>query len=537
MAFQGKILKIEDQPTAVRPEATQPTAQGNFQGSVLKINEAPKGGIYAPPKEKIFPPTSWINYMPGELLKTTGEMLGYQEGTFPEGMKLTEKAKYFFKEIPSALKQVGKEYIKAPFRVATTIVEPWINFAYGLEPIEEKPITLPKLGEVPTTFYQYQQGRKAGLSPLEAGLMSGAGTAMDLAISAGFAQFFISKVPVKVASGEFTPTVKPDGKIKMTFGEPVKGIHPIMEKAQYYKIGEKNLLEVIPTAEKTIKVTGYNISRSQFENMAKKVGDSFKNMGITYTTQPPEIKGLSIPPDIKALVEGKLKVAPSMPEGPIITPPPVIAPSLIPKPPIPTAKALEIKPKISQPTTIREIKLPREKPIIETKIEIIEEGKEAETQANILFQLETAQKGERIHWTEYDGTPHVIGVDSSFPQWIPSELRSRKLFDAVLGHIKNDTLPTKADEVRLYNIVAKQLGLTEAIKIFGGEEEIDVSKLFADEKTNEQISKISRGEEAGVFEEIERSVSEKKEITPEVAPKVAPEAPVLAQKATKLGVS
>jgi hypothetical protein len=157
-------------------------------------------------------------------------------------------------------------------------------------------------------------------------------------------------------------------------------------------------------------------------------------------------------------------------------------------------------------------KVKRDKPIVETKIDLIESGESAEIQANILMELEFSEKGSRIHWTEPDGTPKTIGVNSSFPKWIPENLRSRKLFDNVLNHIKNDTLPIKADEVRLYNVVAEQLGLTQAIKDISKEEEIDVSKLFADEKINEQISKVSRGEEAKVAEEIERSISKQKEI-------------------------
>jgi len=87
-------------------------------------------------------------------------------------------------------------------------------------------------------------------------------------------------------------------------------------------------------------------------------------------------------------------------------------------------------------------------------------------------------------------------VPSSFPQWIPSELRSRKLFDAVLKHINNDTVPFKAKEVRLYNIIADKLGLINAVEEDLTENDINVAGMFDDPKTNEQISAFSGQEKA-----------------------------------------
>ena len=175
-------------------------------------------------------------------------------------------------------------------------------------------------------------------------------------------------------------------------------------------------------------------------------------------------------------------------------------------------KELEPTFKLKTPPPPKAEVVKAEKPTIEKKIDIIEKGKEAEIQAKILLELETAQKGERFHWEDRDGTPHTIGVDTSFPKWVPENLRKRGLFDAVLKHIENDTIPIKADEVRLYNVVAEQLGLIEATKAVAKEEEIDVSKIFADEKTNEQISKVGRGEEAEVGKDIAGSIEKEKGI-------------------------
>ena len=72
---------------------------------------------------------------------------------------------------------------------------------------------------------------------------------------------------------------------------------------------------------------------------------------------------------------------------------------------------------------------------------------------NIFQELDTAQAGKRLH-TE-DGVS--MAQKSTFPDWVPSELRSRSLFDSVSKHINEDTVPTKAAEKRLYNIVSDKI--------------------------------------------------------------------------------
>jgi len=158
-----------------------------------------------------------------------------------------------------------------------------------------------------------------------------------------------------------------------------------------------------------------------------------------------------------------------------------------------------IKPKVEP---IAEQKEPRfEKPKVEAKINIILEGEDAEKQAGILMELEGAKAGKRIHYEDYDGTPHTIGVPSTFPKWIPDKLRHRDLIDAVLKNINEDTLPTKANEVRLYNVVAERLGLIKAVDELAAEEDIDPAKLFDEAELNDQISTISGQKKGGVEEQ------------------------------------
>lgn len=144
------------------------------------------------------------------------------------------------------------------------------------------------------------------------------------------------------------------------------------------------------------------------------------------------------------------------------------------------------------------------KPEVVQKIVIISEGKDAEAQAKILMELELAQAGERVHFENVAGEQQTIGVPSTFSKWIPAKLRRKDLVNAVLEHIKADTIPTKADEVRLYNVVAEHIGLINAIKNEAQSQEIDVNALFNDPQINDTISTISGAENKGVADETQK---------------------------------
>lgn len=91
------------------------------------------------------------------------------------------------------------------------------------------------------------------------------------------------------------------------------------------------------------------------------------------------------------------------------------------------------------------------------KIEIPDDIQEASS--NILMELETSHKGERV-FTGYGADREVRGVASTFPEWVPQDLRNSKLFDSfgkkiIAGEtdIKNFTAP----ERRLFEEVQKMI--------------------------------------------------------------------------------
>lgn len=74
----------------------------------------------------------------------------------------------------------------------------------------------------------------------------------------------------------------------------------------------------------------------------------------------------------------------------------------------------------------------------------------------IMGELVSAEAGKRIMNGEgLDAT--FTGSKSTFPQWIPSELRRKPLLDAVSRHIMDGTMPTKAAEKRLYQVVYDEM--------------------------------------------------------------------------------
>ena len=79
----------------------------------------------------------------------------------------------------------------------------------------------------------------------------------------------------------------------------------------------------------------------------------------------------------------------------------------------------------------------------------------------VFTELETAQPGYRRRGAALgagEGSGYATdSMPSSFPKWVPPELRSRDLFDKVQMHILEGTVPTKAKELALYDVVHNQL--------------------------------------------------------------------------------
>jgi hypothetical protein len=135
----------------------------------------------------------------------------------------------------------------------------------------------------------------------------------------------------------------------------------------------------------------------------------------------------------------------------------------------------------------------REEPI---KTKIIYNG--SDSQNALIDSLLSAKAGERIGVRNEDTAGmSFTAIKSSFPKWIPPELRVKSTVDAVANHIFEGTLPKKVAEKRLYNLAYEQLNGKRDIKE-------DTSNPF------EPTQPITPTKSSGVAKSIEAKAIEKR---------------------------
>ena len=122
-----------------------------------------------------------------------------------------------------------------------------------------------------------------------------------------------------------------------------------------------------------------------------------------------------------------------------------------------------IKPEIKEPIRFTE------------KFDTPELEARAEIEYQILAEIDTARPGFRV----MAGKNEFTGVKSTFPSWVPQELRSTELFASILEHLNANTLPKKANEIRLYNVIAEEINARLGI--------VDQAAL----KLNEEAKKLT----------------------------------------------
>lgn len=98
--------------------------------------------------------------------------------------------------------------------------------------------------------------------------------------------------------------------------------------------------------------------------------------------------------------------------------------------------------------TMTDIIPPKPEPVdkIPTNNLVSEQG------SKVYTELENSQAGKRL--VVENGT---VTMKSSFPQWIPQELRTSKNVKAVMEHMKNGTIPTNKSERDLYDVVNAEI--------------------------------------------------------------------------------
>lgn len=114
-------------------------------------------------------------------------------------------------------------------------------------------------------------------------------------------------------------------------------------------------------------------------------------------------------------------------------------------------------------------------------------SKAEETLSNILVEMELARPGERVI-IGYGADRQVQGIPSTFPQWVPEELRSRELFDKVMPDLNNLKYPKGKLQRELYDEILGELDHRLGIDTSGLR-----SKLKINDETQKSLSKIGSG--------------------------------------------
>ena len=271
---------------------------------------------------------------------------------------------------------------------------------------------------------------------------------------------------------------------------------------QLFRVGE-------PQREGLVSAT-YN------EEVAKRFSPEAEENIIKFKVKPDDIKVFIGQEEAEVLVSADIITKPTpqppkFPQKPTIAP---LKPEIGVKPPIKPTEATAEQIKLQEKVRIKEIQN------IETKIREVYKTKKDEVGnalGEIFTEMDISEAGDRIFLDsgQVEGQ-QIIGVPSTFPQWIPQELRSKELFEKVmkdLVDIDNLTFPTanKSKQRELYNTL-----LEEVDKRTG----LDTSNLR--ENILDVYAKTKEKEIKQVTEVVDRGVTRGetiKEAKPEVTPK------------------
>lgn len=116
-------------------------------------------------------------------------------------------------------------------------------------------------------------------------------------------------------------------------------------------------------------------------------------------------------------------------------------------------------------------------------------------------EITFAKAGERYR----TGDGGFSGSKSTFPDWIPQELRHKDLLDAVSKHIQEGTLPTNKTLTRLYRIVEDEMNALDDV--------INDAKFMAQQRQNVVVPFASDAENAAALAKFDAEVAKLKSKT------------------------
>ncbi len=583
MAFQGKVLKIQESPVSIPS-----TGPGVFQGSVLTVKEPPKPAPYVPPVTKEAPlgflektakeaklAALTIRYLPGTAIDmaTAAGLNRYFPEALDETLGISKglKEKGVLGAAYNVLYTMGEAMATAPFKLAKGIIaitDPELaERMIPEETIHPTELLLRMIGKeewIKTVrpiqigpSYQKQMGDwvAAGGDPALGVLMIGSNVIFDGAITGGIAEGIlrsIAKPPKTVGlkveearsilevSKEATPV-----EVQKAYYQKAHLTHPDKvggSAVEFQKVNKayQALTGIEPT---TIRVSdiAYDLIKERpypWQKIAKESVIAAKAAPPAPKALPGEagaIKPISEVPPAPPIVP-KVEIKPVAPVIPVVEAKPVVAspppevepivPKAIPPELQPLAqearsaknvnefvastifekslageetKALEsfagettadklstfynqavkgvkeVKPEVGRPFELKGLPAKGQvlRNIESAEKELRKAYKPAAEKVNeelgkFWAELEMAEAGERIPIRE--ARPDVLegeivswlGKTSSFPKWIPEDLRKKDLLNEVMAgltDINNIKYPVgnRSAQRELYNIILDEL--------------------------------------------------------------------------------
>lgn len=132
-----------------------------------------------------------------------------------------------------------------------------------------------------------------------------------------------------------------------------------------------------------------------------------------------------------------------------------------------------------------------------------------EAMGNVFMEMDAAEAGERI-FLEPDPTAadeRIIGISSTFPDWVPADLRSKALFENVLEgitDIENITYPpaNRTAQRELYDYILEEVDSRSGVDT--SDIRSDILRMYESEETTQTITRSIEGREAVSEQEQER---------------------------------
>ena len=90
----------------------------------------------------------------------------------------------------------------------------------------------------------------------------------------------------------------------------------------------------------------------------------------------------------------------------------------------------------------------------------------SESGGKVLQELQVAESGKRYFSEDIDpetGKPKIMGIKSSFPKWIPEDLKSKSLLDKTLGYILENKVPKSGQVRELYDVIHNEIRSREGL--------------------------------------------------------------------------